>query len=198
MRTQANLPGTVRRIVLTGFMGAGKSTIGKLLADRLSWDFVDTDAVIETHTGLTIARIFAERGEEAFRALEAEAVRSHAQADEVVVALGGGAIEFEATREAVFRQEDAFVVFLDAPLEVMVTRCLSQPGAAERPVLRDRERLTARLAARLPHYRQAHLTVATADLTPEGVTNAILNALADSLQERPAMSHSRKESPSRT
>ena len=197
MRTQVN-PSATRRIVLTGFMGAGKSTIGKLLADRLGWDFVDTDAVIEAHTGLTVARIFAERGEEAFRALEAEAVRCQAEADEVVVALGGGAIEFEATREALSRQEDAFVVFLDAPLEVMVARCLSQPGAAERPVLCDRARLTARLATRLPHYRQAHLTVATADLTPEGVANVILNALADSLPLRPALFHSRKENLSRT
>jgi len=174
-------------MVLTGFMGAGKSTIGRLLAQRLGWAFVDTDAVIESHTGLTIARIFAERGEEAFRALEAEAVRGYAQTYEIVVALGGGAIEYEGTREALFRLEDAWVVFLDAPLDVMVARCLSQPGAAERPVLRDRERLTARLAARLPHYRQAHLTVVTADLTPEGVTDVILDVVANSLSHRAAV-----------
>jgi shikimate kinase len=181
MRTQVNLPATVRRIVLTGFMGAGKSTIGQLLAQRLGWRFVDTDAVIEARTGVTIARIFADQGEQAFRALEAGAVRDHAQADELVLALGGGAIEFEDTREALSQLDETFVVFLDAPLEVMVARCLSQPGAAERPVLRDRERLTARLAARLPHYRRAHLTVATADLSPEAVTRAIVEAVGDSL-----------------
>jgi len=198
MRTDTSLPRTVRRIVLTGFMGAGKSTIGRLLAQRLGWDFVDTDAVIEAHTGLSVARIFAERGEDVFRALEAEAVRSHAQANEIVVALGGGAIEFEGTREALIGLEEACVVFLDAPLDVMVARCLSQPGAAERPVLRERERLTARLAARLPHYRQAHLTVATADRTPQGVADAILEAVADSLPDRTGVIHFRKENPSRT
>ena len=181
MRTQANLPKTVRRIVLTGFMGAGKSTIGPLLALRLEWNFVDTDLVIETRTGLTIARIFADQGEQAFRTLEAEAVREHAQADELVLALGGGAIEFEGTREAISQLDETCVVFLDAPLDVMVARCLSQPGAAERPVLRDHERLTARLAARLPHYRRAHLTVATAGLSAEAVTDAIVEAIGDSL-----------------
>ncbi len=184
MRTEANLPTTVRRIVLTGFMGAGKSTIGKLLADRLRWDFVDTDAVIESQTGLTIARIFAERGENAFRALEAETVRDRAQAEEVVLALGGGAVEFESTRSALFGLNDTCVVFLDAPLEIMVARCLSQPGAAERPVLRDREGLTARLASRLPHYRRAHLTVTTAERTPEAVIDAICGALEECIPER--------------
>ena len=181
MRTQAKLPGTVRRIILTGFMGAGKSTIGPMLAQRLGWDFVDTDTVIESRTGLTVARIFADQGEAAFRALEAQAVRNHKQAEDLVLALGGGAVEFEGTREALFEPEETCVIFLDAPLEVMVARCTAQPGAAERPVLQDRERLVARLAARLPHYRRAHVTVATADLSPEAVTDAIVEAIADSL-----------------
>jgi shikimate kinase len=194
MRMQAKLPGTVRRIVLTGFMGAGKSTIGRMLAQSLGWDFVDTDAVIESRTGMTIARIFAEQGEDAFRALEAEAVREQARVEHVVLALGGGAVEFETTREALVGLGDACVVFLDAPLEVMVARCLEQPGAAERPVLRDRERLTERLAARLPHYRRAHLTVGTADLTPDAVAEAILEAMGDLLPNRGARSEWQKES----
>ncbi|MBV8113938.1 MAG: shikimate kinase [Silvibacterium sp.] len=195
MRTQAKLPGTVRRIVLTGFMGAGKSTIGRILAQRLGWDFADTDCVIESRLGMTIARIFAEQGEDAFRALEAEAVHDHARVENVVLALGGGAVEFESTREALSRLDEACVVFLDAPLEVMVARCLAQPAAAERPVLRDRERLTKRLAARLPHYRRAHLTVGTADLTPEAVAEAILEAMGDSLSVHGSRSDSGKETP---
>ncbi len=193
MRTQPNLPESIRRIVLTGFMGAGKSTIGELLAQRLRWGFVDTDAVIESRAGMTIARIFAEQGEPAFRELEAEAIRYHAQAEEMVLALGGGAIESEAAREALQSLPHACVVFLDAPLDVMVARCLSQPGAAERPVLRDRERLTARLTARLPHYRRAHLTVSTVDLTPEAVANRILEAVEDSLPGRAPAFASPKE-----
>jgi shikimate kinase len=179
----------IRRIVLTGFMGAGKSTIGALLAQRLGWVFVDTDAAIESRTGLMIAHIFAEQGEEAFRALEADAVREHAPAEDVVLALGGGAIESGRICEALFELDETCVVFLDAPLEVMVARCLAQPGGTERPVLRDRERLAARLAARLPHYRRAHLTVATEDLTPETVADAIIEGLGDALPRKEKLSH---------
>src|SRR5208337_4621708 len=140
MRTETNLPVAVLRIVLTGFMGAGKSTIGKLLAQKLGWRLLDTDTVIEARTGSTIAQLFAQRGETAFRELETETIRDHAHAESLVLALGGGAIEAEATRQALADLEHACIVFLDAPLEVMVARCLAQPAAAERPVLADRER----------------------------------------------------------
>jgi shikimate kinase len=177
MRTETHLPETVRRIVLTGFMGAGKSTIGPLLAQRLGWRFLDTDAVIETRTGTTIAEIFTRPGEEAFRVLETETIREYGRAEHVVLALGGGAVEAGSTREALAGLNEACIIFLEAPLEVMVARCVAQPGAAERPVLADRDRLAARLAARLPHYREAHLTVATANQTPEDVAGMILQSL---------------------
>src|SRR5271154_2718942 len=179
MRTEANLAVTVRQIVLTGFMGAGKSTTGALLAQKLGWRFLDTDAVIETHTGATIAQLFAQRGEKAFRELETETILDHAQSEPLVLALGGGAVEAEATRHALTQLDHACIVFLDAPLEVMVARCLTQLAAAERPVLADRERLAARLSARLPHYRQAHLTIATAPLSPQAGADHILEALHD-------------------
>ena len=179
MRTETHLPLTVRRIVLTGFMGAGKSTVGALLAERLGWRFMDTDALIEQRTGQTIAQIFTEKGEGAFRALEADAVRDCAQVNELVLALGGGAVEAISTRDALAGLDRACIVFLDAPLEVMVARCVEQPNAAERPVLADRERLAKRLEARLPHYRTAHLTVATAGMPPAAVTKRILEFLSN-------------------
>lgn len=179
MRTETHLPLTVRRIVLTGFMGAGKSTVGALLAERLGWRFMDTDAIIEQRTGQTIAQIFTEKGEGAFRALEADAVRDCARLDELVLALGGGAIETRPTRDALAVLTHACIVFLDAPLEVMVARCVEQPNAVERPVLADRERLAKRLEARLPHYRTAHLTVETAGLPPAAVTERILEFLSN-------------------
>ncbi|MBV8631969.1 MAG: shikimate kinase [Silvibacterium sp.] len=184
MRTQSKIPATIRRIVLTGFMGAGKSTIGPLLARRLAWDFVDTDAAVESRTRLTIARIFAEKGESAFRALEAEAVCACAQSEKLILALGGGALESEGTRKALSGLDETCVIFLDAPIEVMLARCMAQPEAAERPVLHDRDRLAARLAKRLPHYRQAHLTVATVGRTPEAVADAIIEAVANALPQR--------------
>jgi shikimate kinase len=172
------LPSTIRRIVLIGFMGAGKSTTGALLARNLGWRFVDSDHAIEEQAGRTVAQIFAEDGEEAFRTLEAEAIREHARSENLVLALGGGAIETDRTRAALDALADARIVFLDAPLDVMVARCLTQPNAAERPVLADRERLLERFSNRLPHYRRAHLIVATAQLTPDEVAESIVTGLA--------------------
>lgn len=167
----------MRRIVLTGFMGAGKSTVGPLLADRLGWEFIDADAVVESRAGRTIAEMFAQQGEAAFRALEAEVIRDLSRREKLVLAPGGGALEMESTRQLLNSLPRTCVVFLDAPLEALVARCMAQPGAAERPVLADREKLRRRFEARLPHYRGAHLTVATNGLTPAAVAERILEGL---------------------
>lgn len=172
------LPPTIRRIALIGFMGAGKSTAGALLAQNLGWQFVDTDSFIESRAGRTVAQIFAEDGEQAFRAMEADAIRHHAQSEGLVLALGGGAIEHDLTREILHGLSETRIVFLDAPLELMVARCVAQPGAAVRPILADRERLLERFSSRLPQYRRAHLTIATANLTPTKVVESILAALS--------------------
>lgn len=173
------LPGTIRRIVLTGFMGAGKSTVGGLLAQALGWRFLDSDAVIETRTGMTIARIFEEQGESSFRALETAAIAELTREEHLILALGGGAVESASTRQLLAGLDDACIIFLDAPLEVMIARCLAQPGAAERPVLAAADLLPARLAARLPWYREAHLTIATEGSLPSAVVDRILNHLRD-------------------
>ena len=171
------LPVKIRRIVLTGFMGAGKSTVGPLLAQRLSWNFLDSDVAVEARTGVTVAEIFARQGEAAFRALEAEAIGRNVLRENLVLALGGGAIETESTRRLLAGLDCGCVLFLDAPLDVLVTRCLAQPAAAERPVLADREGLLRRYNARLPYYREAHLTIMTAGLTPHAVVATILRVL---------------------
>ncbi|MGA9718913.1 MAG: shikimate kinase, partial [Acidobacteriaceae bacterium] len=95
-----------RRIVLTGFMGAGKSTVGRMLAARLRWPFIDIDSLITAEHGRTVAQIFADHGEEHFRRLEAEATArvldpAH-DYEQAVIALGGGAIETEAVRQLLF------------------------------------------------------------------------------------------------
>lgn len=177
------LPQTIRRVVLIGFMGAGKSTIGPLLAQRLGWEFLDLDAAIESRAAKTVGEIFAQHGESAFRALEAEAVREHACRQKLVLALGGGALETATTRELLTSLDQICVIFLDAPLDLLVRRCLAQPGAAERPVLADRGGLERRFNARLPYYRAAHLTVPTAGLSPQAVVARIVEALDPRLTE---------------
>src|ERR1700728_806845 len=112
-----------RRIVLTGFMGAGKSTVGRILAARLRWPFLDIDSLITTEHGRTVAQIFADHGEEHFRRIEAEATArvldpAH-EYDHAVIALGGGAIETEAVRLLLFDPAlsvpATVTIFLSAP-----------------------------------------------------------------------------------
>lgn len=171
-------PGVIRRLVLTGFMGAGKSTIGALLAEKLGWDFVDVDDIIETRAGKRVAEIFAGQGETAFRAFESKAIAEVAGHEYRVIGLGGGAVEAETTRNLLARLDRTCVVFLDAPLEILVARCLAQPHAAERPVLANREGLLKRFETRLPHYRQAHVTVSTAGLSPQETVDRVLEETA--------------------
>lgn len=171
-------PALPRRIVLTGFMGAGKSTVGRILAARLGWPFLDVDSVITSERECTIAQIFARHGEPHFRVLEAEAVarvlapdHEHAQA---VIALGGGAIESEDVRRLLFTGE-AVTVFLFAPLAELLARCKGgSSDAPVRPLLSGAEASEDRLARRLPHYQQAHLTVDTSGIQPAAVVDRIM------------------------
>lgn len=160
-------------------MGAGKTTVGQLLAERLGWDFADSDHLLEEQTGQTIAVIFEAQGEPAFRDLEAAAIRENVTRHHLVLALGGGALERAETRDLLASLPDSVLIFLDAPLDVLVSRCSGQANAPVRPVLADRARLQDRWTARLSGYRQAHLTLNTEGCSPDEVVNGILLRIAD-------------------
>ena len=168
---------SITGIILTGFMGAGKTTAGALLAQRLGWDFADSDDRVETRAAMTVAEIFERRGEAVFRELEADAIREAASEERLVLALGGGALESAATREWLASLASVRIVFLDAPFDTLVGRCAGQQNAPERPVLRDLDRLADRWKARQPLYQQAHLRVETAERTPEAVVDCIVKEL---------------------
>lgn len=168
----------VRRIYLTGFMGAGKTTVGRILAQRLGWRFMDIDSLIEEEHAAPVATLFALHGEAVFRSMEAAAIRSVHQSNQVVISLGGGALETGEVRSLVHGGPDSRVIFLDAPLSLLVERCITQDGGAGRPILQQRDQLEGRYSFRLTHYRNAHLTVLTQTLTPEEVAAAILDQLA--------------------
>ncbi len=165
-----------RRIVLTGFMGSGKSTAGPLLARRLGWRFVDVDDVIEAEAGLPIVELFAREGEAAFRQREHAVIARLAVGDGLVLALGGGAIEHAATRALLLAPHPAgtLLVHLEVDLETTLARCRGTEHL--RPILADSANLTARYARRLPLYRTAHLTIRADSLTPEETAEAIARA----------------------
>lgn len=173
------LPATIARVFITGFMGAGKTTVGRLLAERLGWDFADSDHLLEAQAGQSIAAIFAAQGEPAFRDLEADTIGASTSRDRLVLALGGGALERAGTRDLMTSLPDSVLIFLDASLDLLVARCCAQPNAAVRPVLADRARLRERWQARLPGYRQAHLTIDTENGSPEEIAERILHEIGD-------------------
>jgi shikimate kinase len=165
---------TAPQIVLVGPPGAGKSTVGALLADRFGVPFRDTDADVEQRAGKPIRDIFVEDGEPAFRQLEKDAVRRALMEHEGVLALGGGAVLDEGTRAALRGHR---VVFLDVGLPDAARRVgLNR----DRPLLlgNPRAQLRALMAARHPLYEAvATVTVATDGLPPDQVAERVLNAL---------------------
>lgn len=163
-----------RRIVLTGFMGSGKSTAGPLLARRLGWRFVDADDVIEAEAGAPITELFAREGEAAFREREHAAIARLAAADALVLALGGGAIEHPRTRSLLLDAPDTLLVHLEIELATTLLRCRGTEYA--RPILADSANLASRYARRVPLYRTAHVSIRTDALTPEETVDAVLRA----------------------
>ena len=183
--TVAALPAHLSRLVLTGFMGAGKTTVGRLLAARLNWDFLDLDAYIESRAGLTVPSIFATHGERRFRRLESAALASALGRDRLVLALGGGAPEVLTNRLLLEQTPATATIFLDAPFPTLFDRCMMQalnPTLAQagplRPLLADPAAAEARFLLRQPIYRRlAHLTLDTASLTPDQTVAALLTRL---------------------
>lgn len=163
----------MRRLVLTGFMGSGKTTVGPLLAQRLGWNFIDADDAIVAEAGCTIPEIFTRDGEAAFRALEHAAIKRLAAGDGLVLALGGGAIELEATRSLLLSGPGTLLVHLEVELATALSRCRGTQHL--RPILADEANLAIRYARRLPLYRTAHLTIPVDLLTPEQVMEAIID-----------------------
>jgi shikimate kinase len=138
-----------RNVVLIGFMGAGKSEIGRALAARLSYKFVDTDSLVEGAAARSIDEIFATDGEEGFRALEAEAVVRACAGNRRVISCGGGAV-LQLRNYGILKGAGR-IVYLRAPAGVLRERVGAGTG---RPLLADRafERL---LAERVPAYEAA-------------------------------------------
>jgi shikimate kinase len=172
--------GSERSILLCGMMGSGKSSVGRALAERLGWRFVDADAEIEAGAGMSVAQIFEREGEAGFRARERELLRALPEAG-CVIALGGGAVE-AAENRAILASKGR-LVWLDARPETLAERIGT---TARRPLLagldgRARvERLRELGARRASAYASAELRVSTDGLGVAQVCQAVLGGLGAS------------------
>ncbi|MBR6882219.1 MAG: shikimate kinase [Bacteroidales bacterium] len=159
-------------ITLCGFMGSGKTTVGKVLADFLGCPFLDLDDLVVKKAGKSIPEIFAEDGEPAFRVMEAQVLRKTVEKyaeSTAVLALGGGAVMTPASASLLHGKTDC--IYLRATLETLSARLEGE--TAGRPLADDS--LAARLAEREPVYEEtAHVTVDTDGLSPEEVADEII------------------------
>jgi shikimate kinase len=164
----------VRRVVLIGFMGAGKTTVGRALARRLGRPFYDLDDVIEQRERRIVAEIFARQGEDAFRRLETAALRhlleENASQGDLILALGGGAF-VQAQNRALLEQAGAVTVLLEAPLEELRRRCQGEHKV--RPLAQQQERFAELFAARRADYERAQVRVDTSGKPVEQVAAEI-------------------------
>jgi shikimate kinase len=168
---------TPEAVFLVGFMGAGKSSVGAALGRRLNWIFEDLDDRIERRERRTVAQIFRESGEPAFRRAESSALQDvlggiHTQAR--VVALGGGAF-IQAGNAELLRSSGVPIIFLDAPVEELWERCCKQASeaSAERPLLRSPEQFRELHEKRRPYYCEASLTIQTGGRTVDEIADEI-------------------------
>jgi shikimate kinase len=147
-------------VVLVGFMGAGKTSVGQELARRLSWRFVDLDDEIVAREGRSITELFEKSGEAAFRAAECRALAAllARRPERLVLALGGGAFVERENADAL-RTAGLPVIFLDAPVETLRARCAGT--GITRPLFRDEARFRALYDERRPRYLGATHHVAT-------------------------------------
>jgi len=160
--------------VLIGFMGAGKSSIGRVLADRLSFRFFDTDAMVEESAGQTISEIWNAEGEAGFRSREADAVVNACAGTGRVIACGGGAV-LEIRNYGILKGAGT-VVYLRAPAPVLRARV---GNGMDRPLLKDAGAFDRLLAQRTPAYESAaDLIVDTDERTPDELAGDIARQLA--------------------
>jgi shikimate kinase len=167
-------------IALIGYRGTGKSSVARALATRLGWRFEDADALLEQQAGKTIQQIFADEGEPAFRDRECAVLKQLVDADQSVLALGGGVVLRPDNRSLL---ADVMVIWLRADVQTLHDRIRQDPtSATRRPNLSSGgiEEIQQTLAARAPLYQEcADFVVETGSKTPEQIADEIVSLLKD-------------------
>lgn len=171
-QTDSSNPRSDAPIFLIGFMGAGKTTVGRELARQLEYDFCDLDELIAARVGKPVQQIFEGLGEAEFRRLEREAIRTCEQLTRAVVALGGGAYGSEENRVSL--RETGRTVWLDCPLEICLRRV---SGDKSRPLLGGEDAMRELLKQRRCAYAEADYVVQTGERSPEQLAIEITRLL---------------------
>lgn len=165
-----------RNLVLVGLMGAGKSSVGRIVATQLGIPFIDTDAEIERVSRMTISELFAAYGEQEFRALESRVIKRILRSGPRVVSTGGGAFINERTRK--FIKKGGLSLWLKADLDVLWERVSKRDT---RPLLKTenpKKTLEDLMNARYPLYAEAEMTVISREIRKEKMANLVLAAIA--------------------
>lgn len=168
------------RILLTGFMGSGKSTVGPIVADRLGYRFIDLDVRLAETVGRPVEVLFVEKGEGTFRAIETAVLSQVLEEDKVVIATGGGALASEATMT--IAKDQGLVIFLDTSPEILAGRL---ELSVNRPLLEDEngeilsgqaliDRIEELLRQRRRYYDQSHATINVTELAPPDVAAEVV------------------------
>ncbi len=179
-------PASLEQIVLIGYRGCGKTSVGRALAARIGYDFVDTDECVQDRAGSTIAEIFAERGEQGFRDLEVAEVAAALACRRTVISVGGGAVERDENR---LRLASTFVVWLTAdPMTIQHRIEHDRASQAQRPSLLGLDpsaEIAVKLAQRTPLYRGlATITVDTTAATIGELVDTIATHWQSARRER--------------
>jgi shikimate kinase len=163
---------SIQNLALVGFMGAGKSSVGRLAAESLQFEFIDTDELIEAQCGISIGEIFNRQGEAAFRQLEQDVVRNLGQRQKTVIATGGGLVADPANLASL--KTHALVVCLWASPETIWERVRTQ---THRPLLQTADplgKIRELFVLRDPLYRQADVLINTGQRSPKEVAQQVL------------------------
>ncbi len=165
----------MKNIVLTGFMGAGKSSVGRRLAERLGMGIVDTDEIIEQETEMKISDIFAELGEEHFREVEAVVVEGVSELDGHVIITGGGVVLDKGNIENL--RKNGVIIYLHAEPKTIYNRVKDETHRPLLQVENPMEKIKELLEQRAPHYADHDLMVDTSKLTVEEVAERIIQKI---------------------
>lgn len=165
----------MKNIVLVGMMGAGKTTVGELLATKLNRELKDIDRVIEQEQKKSIIEIFTDDGEEVFRKLESETIEKFSNMSDLIISTGGGALEKANNLSNL--QKNGIIIYLKADIEELFKRVKNE---TQRPLLKEQDPLEVikkLIKKREKFYLMANITIITDNKSPEKITEEIIKAI---------------------